>query len=379
MHFKWMILILVAVSCSEERVYVNATPQIGNTLLSYSSNLSNQRNESNYFYNLDETTKKMSLFQKEPFQFVKTLDLDPSFGAKSLFASRDARYALIVGDMTYGIWHEDGRFEWEPVPISGELQSVSYMVMQGSFRSIVFIQFTEDGSIEKSRVMGPMLDSERILSGTLIPGGFLLAGTSEGRLLKVDVESLFSSGEWVYEEISVFEEQTIKWVAHDGRTGGEGHLWIYAGDELRVMDAQTHAVEETFDLKEFQVIGFSSLNIPHMILKSNDRESANTVVLYASSSSGIHKIELDIVTDGASIVDSDGEYLILTNQFRRIRLKDGLVTDSKSIPESVRIVYDDDYYFRIYDSPLGMAEKWEFGKSHALEVISRFYFDEKIE
>ena len=96
MHFKWMILILVAVSCSEERVYVNATPQIGNTLLSYSSNLSNQRNESNYFYfyNLDETTKKMSLFQKEPFQFVKTLDLDPSFGAASGYGASDGGAAL---------------------------------------------------------------------------------------------------------------------------------------------------------------------------------------------------------------------------------------------------------------------------------------------
>jgi hypothetical protein len=391
---------MLVVSCSVARDYPVNQSRIGD----YLSGFQAFDNGANRFVKLDKKSQRLSLFQKEPFRFIRAAKLDPSFKVKDIKSSPDGSYALLVGEDIYAIWREDGQIDYEPAPMVGTAFSVSYnaadhiMVLQGEYDSISVIQLDEKGKVVASKTLGPIVEDDRIISGAIADGSVFVAGTDSGKVLKIDLKFALDRGDWVYEVVGDFETP-VKYIAtHPSDSGMD--LWFVLKDRLSVYDSATAELKDSHDFGEKQTLGFGALKVPHVVLADHGK-SDQIQILVPDDKGHIHSMNLPFMPWSLHLtyVDPSEERIFFVQNLRLrksvsalnfersttydfdilgFRLSDGLLELKLELSDEYEMALGSDHYFRIYGSALGYAEKRSYVRDVLVDKAEMFYFDERL-
>ncbi|MFZ3231389.1 MAG: hypothetical protein WA160_14360 [Pseudobdellovibrio sp.] len=292
--------------------------------------------------------------------------------------------------------HQPVKFQGKPIS-SAFRPDLGLLIIYDDLQSVGVIKLAQDGQVLDSHTFGAVVsDDNSIISGDLRDDGHLILGLTDNSIADVDVQACLSAKTWLPPVIHMTTLTKINWIAP--LAGILNHkLLIKTNDQVVLFDLNTNTIIDHMDIKSTDVIKLSKSYNPHVIVST----SLSSMDLIFTDGNFLKKRSIQILNSAANdqyvypILSSDLDlandtwtyvYIkkyygnILFNNVNertenrtlvRMRVSDGLSLQSKQIVDNAQIKLGADFFFALYPSVLGKAQKFSIADDSS-QVIERF-------
>jgi len=379
----------------------------------YSSAFSATAIDSNYILATDEKSLTLNEFTLEPFARSRSMPLPFDTLSQQVISDDQRKWFIVVSGADYAVMREDGTHVINPLEVQGQVAGIAVdgasdtVVVSDTFGSMALLQLSPGGEVLDSWISGPMLKNGAIIqSAVMVSGGRLVAALAnssgdasagETKVVVADISQTIRSKAWNMREFIVKGIETISWMAAT-KTAGSTVL-VRGSNGIALIDVESETIADHILLDNNQILGVWREKDPHVIAIPNSAgtTTANGAmtgsqqlgfaarlvdIYFASSNTKIDK--MSVVTSQGSIenswLESSSDRITTIGgpspsekHGLRYRLSDNLITSTVKLPvEKVQIALAPDFIFVQYESALGFAERWGYGRSQAKVNLSNY-------
>lgn len=339
----------------------------------------------------DETIKKIHQFDLNQMAVQRTLPVLNPDSQHFVLHSGSSNYIVDLSEKHVSIFDKNSNAQHQPITFQGKPKSAAFrpdlgwLVIYDDLQSVGLVRLAQDGQVMDSHTFGSVvLAGQSIVSGDLRDDGHLLLALSDNSIVDVDIAACLATKTWVAPVVhSTAGLGKINWLAPLAGFSNQRVL-IKTSSEIVLFDLSTNLIIESMPISADGVKKVSKSYNPHIVLATSGlgmklvytdgtklltrqfqilNEDKDDFYDYPILSS-----DLDLQSDSWTYVFAKHYYGSTLNfninqrkqnrQLVRMRISDGLSLQSKSIVDNAQIKLGIDYFFALYPSVLGKAEKF---------------------
>lgn len=319
---------------------------------------------------LDESNRNITVFQIEPFAVLAKLDLPESVDAEAFFSGRNNSFFVLKETHGFGVLKRSGEYIRSPVPMYGELTSVSYdgksqrLVLQDDLDSVGLVVFDDLGNVASSWIGGPVIDGEHaIVAGTLLENGGLIVSLTNGDIARIDFDQTIASGKWEFTTFDIPVPGELLWMSPV--FGLEPVLIARTERSIFTIDVNQKKVLDMLTLADGETALHFNRSVGHVIVEGTERKMLVHADLTGKLvKKTIHNVPSQISVDRTvefSVMDqASGALTVMATHDKqasiyRNRLTDGLFVGVIRVEDFERTIITEGYVIEILDYRLGKA------------------------
>lgn len=339
----------------------------------------------------DETIRKVHEFD------LTTMTCPRSFAVLNpnekhyVLNDQNGNYIIDFSSKHLSVFDRNSNAQHQPIEFVGKPVSAAFrpelglLIMYDDLKNVGVLKLLPDGHVAQAQTFGSIVEGEdAIAAGDLLEDGRLVLSLSDNSLVIIDIQQSLAQGHFVFTKQATSLTK-ISWLAP---VPNKPNLVFMKADNQAVLyNLSTASVVATLPVD--MVIKLSKSSAPHMI----DRKDANTARLVYTDGVSIKAItlynqtaailssELDLAGQTWTSVElssytgfslfNDANQVREQRLLKRFRLPDMLALQSKTLPNEAQIKLGSDYFFALYPSELGYAEKTSILEDSTL-VLKQF-------
>lgn len=350
---------------------------IGNRLENVAAMKSTDGSEKNKIAIFDETIKKVHEFDLDTMKCTRTFKVLQPDEKHYVVNDPNGNYIVDFSTKHISIFDKNSNIQDDVVKFIGKPVSAAFrpelglLVMYDDLRNVSILKMLPDGHVVQAETFGSVVgDEESISSGDLLEDGRLVLALSDNSLVIVDVQQSLNQGQFVYTK-QVTTLNKISWISPVPNKNNV--ILVKADDQAALYNINSASIVASMNVNVIEK--YSKSSYPHMI----DRVDPKTARLIYTDGVSIKSVTLQNQMTAIANSDLDMndqtwtsvELLTYTgfslfndvNQVRekrflkRFKLPNMLAVQSKALPDKTQIKLGRDYFFALYPSELGYAEK----------------------
>ncbi len=352
----------------------------------------------------DSVVKKIHQFDLNTMTVDRTIPVLNTGSKHYVLHSGSSNYMIDLSDKHISIFDQQSKAQHQPITFQGKPKSAAFrpdlgtLIVYDDLQSLGVIKLSPTGVVTDKHVFGSVVTgSYTITAGDLLDDGSLALALSDGSISLVDLSaSMAAVPRRLIGANQVTGLPRITWLAPI--QGIANRVLIRTESKIVLYDVVSNTViQERIIAATEQVLKLSKNYNPHIVLSITtssmqlvytdgasllfrDISLANRTDGY-DSVSPILNSDLDLSTDTWTYVyvSAFAKYSAFNdvNQRKdkrmlvRVRVSDNLALKSIVVPDQAEIKLSYDYFFALFPSPLGLAEKYSIHSAEKL-VMKNF-------
>lgn len=322
---------------------------IGDTLTADSALILPGQEVSEQYFAFDDTTDSIGVFELDPFRYSRRIKTNPleTDEKVTVFGLPNGEWVAELSTKRLRIHPKNGKSIENPLKFAGTPRSAAispvldYLVIYDDLQSVGMMKIAEDGQVEESAVLGPLLEEGKsIVSGDVNGSGELILSLSDNSIAVVDLEKTINQEEWVYVLKTPITEK-LNWLS----PAGDGVRIIgYSDTKIYLIDLDTGTVLEE-----------------HLIIGSVQAFRAGQPHLYDLSQDQSSLVSANDDTSGLDILNFGGSFALSVNRSRFVKDERSLLLQAESYEYKEGV-----YAFRTSDALIQYSYEIQDGKSVAI-------------
>ncbi len=354
---------------------------IGSRLESVTSLKSSDGSQTANIAIFDETAKKIHQFDLDKMSCTRSITVQNPDEKHYVLQSDTGNYIVDLTTKHLSVIDKDSvqqtnllKFWGKPMSASFRPES-GYLVMYDDLKTVGILKLNSNGQIEKKHVFGYKVNGASISAGDVTENGKLVLALSDDSFVVADIEANLNNAT---DEISITGDpqpttlSRIDWIAPV--VTKPNIIFVKAAGKVVLYDLVLKQIIASTDIVSSEIIKLSKSTNPHIIERLT---SSSIRVIYADGNSistlVVQKQFGAILTSDLDIAKKTWTYVELpkylgfsvfndVNQVRESRqlIKynlSGLPLSTSKIADNAQIKLGDDYFFALFPSELGYAEK----------------------
>ena len=340
----------------------------------------------------DPVIKKIHQFDLGRMAVLRTVPVLFPDEKHFVLDSSDGRYVVDMSEKHISIFDSQSNPQHQPIQLLGTPRSAAFrpdlgwLIVYDDLQSVGVLKLNSEGQVLKSKIFGSIVSGDRsIVSGDLADDGQLILALSDNSLAFVSLDASLATEKWT-STIQTTGFTKINWIAPI--PGKSNRLFIKTSNKIILYDYATQTVIQDLDIISGDVMKLSKSFDPHIVILTGKTslkliytdgnslvvrsfEAKEEVPLFLNS-------DLDLKNDWWTYVSlknysgnafyNDVNLKLVQRQLVRYRISDKLVLQSKAVPDRAQIKLGSDYFFALYPSVLGMAEKYSILSDHVTQM-----------
>ncbi len=332
----------------------------------------------------DPVIKKIHQFNLDQMSVLRTLSVLFPEEKHFVLDSSDGNYIVDLSKKHISIFDAQSNAQHNPIHLMGVPRSAAFrpdlgwLVVYDDLQSVGVLKLNSTGQVLKSHIFGSVVDgTNSIVSGDLLDDGRLVLALSDNSLAFVDLNASLAANpqKWIVTlQPTVFSK--INWIAPV--PGRPDRLLIKTSTKAILYDHLTQSVIQDLDLNSSDIMKLSKSVDPHIVLQTGNTTfkliytDGNTLRVKNFETEDkvdplLHS-DLDLKNDWWTYISlknfygnsyfNDVNQELEQRQLVRFRISDKLVMQNKAVADHAQIKLGIDYFFALYPSVLGKAEKY---------------------
>lgn len=332
----------------------------------------------------DPVIKKIHQIDLSQMTIVRSLPVINPDLKHFVLDSADGHYIVDLSEKHISIFDAQSNAQHNPIQLFGIPRSAAFrpdlgwLVVYDDLQSVGLLKLNSEGQVLKSHVFGSIVSGDQsIVSGDLMDDGRLVLALSDNSLAFIDLNASMAAvpQKWVA-TIQPTALTKINWIAPV--PGKPSRLFIKTSTQVVLYDHITQTVIQDLDINSNDVMKLSKSYDPHVVFKTGNTSfkliytDGNTLLGRSfETKDGVDPLlssDLDLKNDWWTYVSlknyngrsyyNDVNQKLEQRQLVRYRISDKLVIQNKMVPDRSQIKLGTDYFFALYPSVLGKAEKY---------------------
>lgn len=364
---------------------------LGNKLESIAPTKSADGTQKNTIVLFDETIQQIHEFDLSSLRRTRGFKvLNP---AEKHFVLNDpeGRYIVDFSLKHISIFDKNSNAQHNPIQFLGRPVSSAFrpdlglLIMYDDLKNIGILKLLPDGHVVQSGLFGSVvLDDKSISAGDLMGDGSLVLSLSDDSIIIVDVQQSLTQKQLVFTQQAT-TLSNISWIAPVSNS--PNRIFMKTSTQAVLYDLPSASIVSQMAISDIEKL--SKSKDPHMIdrvdsstarLVYTDGISIKAVTLYKQTATILGSdLDLSAKTWTSVELNSDRGFFLF-NDINRVREKryikryqvpGMLALQSLVLPDEAQIKLGADYFFALYPSELGYAEKTQIQEG-TTQILKQF-------